>query len=58
MIRYSDIFTNTKRPIFTPENKEYYKGRTVLVTGGGGSVGSELVRHLARLSPKTVIILM
>ena len=56
MIRYSDIFTKTKRAIFPAENKEYYKGKTVLVTGGGGSVGSELVRHLALLSPKTVVL--
>jgi len=56
MIRYSDIFTPSKRPIFTEENREYYKNKTILVTGGGGSVGSELVRHLARLSPKTVVI--
>lgn len=56
MIRYSDILEQTKRPIFTAENKEYYTGKTILVTGGGGSVGSELVRHLAHLSPEKVII--
>ncbi len=56
MIRYSDIFTKKKKPIFPSEHKDYYKDKTVLVTGGGGSVGSELVRHLAVLSPKTVIL--
>ncbi len=56
MIRYSDIFKPSKKPIFTSENKEYYKDKTVLVTGGGGSVGSELVRHLSHLSPKAVVI--
>ena len=56
MIRYSDILKQKKIPIFTPSGKEYYKDKTILVTGGGGSVGSELVRHLVSLSPKTVII--
>lgn len=56
MIRYQDIFKPIERPIFTQENHSCYCGKTILVTGGGGSVGSELVRHLAELSPKTVVI--
>ncbi len=32
-------------------------GRTVMVTGGAGSIGSELVRQIARLVPKRLIIL-
>ena len=56
MIRYSDILKQKKIPIFTPSGKEYYKDKTILVTGGGGSVGRELVRHLVSLSPKNVII--
>ena len=32
------------------------RGKTVLVTGGGGSIGSELCRQLAALSPGRLII--
>ena len=32
-------------------------GRVVLVTGGAGSIGSELVRQLARLAPRRLIVL-
>jgi FlaA1/EpsC-like NDP-sugar epimerase len=39
------------------EISEYVKGRTVLVTGAGGSIGSEIVRTVADFSPKEVILL-
>ena len=34
----------------------YVTGSTILVTGGGGSIGSELCRQLASHNPKTLII--
>ena len=35
----------------------YFMGKTILVTGGGGSIGSELCRQLAKMDPKKIIIL-
>lgn len=36
---------------------EYYKGKVVLITGGGGSIGSELCRQLAKMQSKQIVIL-
>lgn len=35
---------------------EYIKDKVILVTGGGGSIGSELCRQLAQREPKQLII--
>ena len=43
---------------FTDERTlAYYRGKTVLISGGGGSIGSELCRQIAKMQPKKLIIL-
>lgn len=37
--------------------KAYYKDKIILITGGGGSIGSEICRQLAKMQPKKLIIL-
>ena len=47
-----------RQPI-RPEMKEVFdfiSGKVILVTGGGGSIGSELCRQIANHSPKQLII--
>ncbi|HHT24689.1 MAG TPA: polysaccharide biosynthesis protein [Clostridiaceae bacterium] len=37
--------------------KSYLRGKSVLVTGGGGSIGSELARQIAEFRPSVLILL-
>ena len=37
--------------------RNYIEDKVILVTGGGGSIGSELCRQIARFNPKKLIIL-
>ncbi len=48
-----------REPIELNDNKisEYLIGKTVLVTGAGGSIGSELCRQIIKFKPKKIIML-
>ena len=52
-----DLLFRKQLKINNRRSLEYYRDKVVLVTGGGGSIGSELCRQIAKLSPKKLIIL-
>ena len=35
----------------------YYKDKVILISGGGGSIGSELCRQIAAMAPKQLVVL-
>lgn len=55
-IRIEDLLFRDMLKIVDSETKEHYKDKVVLVTGGGGSIGSELSRQIAKCSPKKLVI--
>ena len=48
-----------RKPIIisNPKLNAYYRDKVILITGGGGSIGSELCRQLAKTEPRQIIIL-
>ena len=57
-IRDVDITDLLSRPEVTlnPGVCNYLHDQTVLVTGGGGSIGSELCRQISKYAPKKIVI--
>ncbi|MBO5653561.1 MAG: polysaccharide biosynthesis protein, partial [Clostridia bacterium] len=51
-----DLLGREQIKVNLDEIGSYLKDRTVLVTGGGGSIGSELCRQIATSNPKLLII--
>jgi FlaA1/EpsC-like NDP-sugar epimerase len=52
----ADLLGRDEVSIDTDSISGYLKGKTVLVTGGGGSIGSELCRQIAKFEPRLLII--
>ena len=52
-----DLLFRSPVSIDRKETADYYSDKVILVTGGGGSIGSELSRQIAKCHPKKLIIL-
>ncbi len=55
-IRIEDLLGRNPIEFDKDEIKSFISGKVCMVTGGGGSIGSELVRQIAKYDPKQVII--
>ena len=55
-VNYEDLLGRDSVIIKNPELHEFVHDKTVMVTGGGGSIGSELCRQIAANEPKKLII--
>lgn len=51
-----DLLAREKIDLGAPEIARAYAGRCVLVTGAGGSIGSELCRQLLDCSPRRIVL--
>ncbi|MDU1029929.1 MULTISPECIES: polysaccharide biosynthesis protein [Anaerococcus] len=56
-VQIEDLLGRDPVKIFSNETFDYLNDKVVLVTGGGGSIGSELCRQIAQYGPKLLIIL-
>ena len=56
-VQISDLLGREQIRVNLDEIMGYIEGQVVLVTGGGGSIGSELCRQIATHNPKQLIIL-
>lgn len=56
-VEIADLLGRKAIDVIDDNTFNFYKDKVVLVTGGGGSIGSELCRQVAKMSPKQIIIL-
>ncbi len=55
-VEIADVLGRESVDLGTETVREFLAGKTVLVTGAGGSIGSELCRQLAQLGPAKLIL--
>lgn len=52
-----DLLFRSVTQFLNEETMDWYRGKSVLITGGGGSIGSELARQIAKCGPARLVIL-
>ncbi len=55
-VRYEDLLNRSTSQMDIAEVSKYLSGKRVMVTGAGGSIGSELCRQVAKLNPELLIL--
>lgn len=56
-VRHEDLLGRAPADIDTAAIADYVNGRRVLVTGAGGSIGSEICRQLSKFEPSELLML-
>ncbi len=56
-VEIDDLLGRDVVKLDTEAIEKQIKGKTIMVTGGGGTIGSELCRQIAKYNPKKLIIL-
>ena len=52
-----ELLFRKEQEVITEQTINYYKDKVILVTGGGGSIGSEIARQLAKMEPRQLVLL-
>ena len=55
-VEIADLLGRDQISLDKSKLSEFIAGKTILVTGGGGSIGSEIVRQVLEYNPKQVVI--
>jgi len=56
-VEVEDLLRRKPVVLDTHKIRSYIEGRSVMVTGAGGSIGSEIVRQISRFKPARVVLL-
>lgn len=52
-----DLLFRNPEDFLTEETRNYYNNKSIMITGGGGSIGSELARQIAKCGPARLVLL-
>lgn len=55
-LQIEDLLNRDEVELNKDQISTFIKGKTIMITGGGGSIGSELCRQIIRFGPKKMII--